>query len=118
MPDNLKNQALAVADELRQDASGQSSATPSTTSGGTTPGETPQPGGSLSPGGSGTSSSPAPYNVILPRAQLTSGRTLPQPVGAIRWALLAVVIAGAACATGGTVLRTARVPRWLNRARR
>jgi hypothetical protein len=118
MPTSLKNQALAVVAQLRADA-GASSTTPSASTspgaaGGTNSGVSAEPGGSLS---SSSSPSPQPYNVRPPAAQLASSTTQPQPVGSIRWALLAVVIAGAACAVGGTVLRTARVPRWLHRAR-
>jgi hypothetical protein len=114
MPASLQNQAIAVVNKLRADASAQSAAPSTSPAGGTTSAEQPQPGGSLSPA---QTTSPAPYATRPPGAELTSSTTKPQPVGPIRWALLAVVIAGAVCAVGGTLLRTARVPRWLNRAR-
>jgi hypothetical protein len=117
LPANLKNQALAVVSQLRADAGGASPAASSSsaasgTAGGS--GTVPQPGGSLS---ASPAASPQPFATKPPGAELTSSTTPPQPVGPIRWLLLAVVIAGASCAVGGTVLRTARVPRWLNRAR-
>jgi hypothetical protein len=116
MPDSLKSQALAVVATLRADAGGQSpTPQPSTLSAGGAPSAgQPQPGGSLSPG---PTTSPQPFTIRPPRAELTSSKTPPQPVGPIRWALLTVVIIGAVCAVGGTVLRTAQVPRWLKRAR-
>jgi hypothetical protein len=117
MPANLTAQALSVVSQLRADASGQSPGSPSPTSTSASGGTTPQPGGSLSPGLGTSSSSPQPFNVRPPGAVLASSTTQRQPVGPIRWALLVVVIAGAACAVGGTLLRTARVPRWLHRAR-
>jgi hypothetical protein len=105
LPQSLKNQAQAVVAELRADAS---------TSGGPGSGT---PAGPAVPGASATptpSSSPTPeFSVGNPSAVLASATTPGQALGAIRWALVAVVILGAASAASGTVLRSARVPRWL-----
>jgi hypothetical protein len=57
------------------------------------------------------------YGVSQPGAELAASTTPPQPVGPVRWTLLAVALLGAACALGGTVLRSARVPAWLHRMR-
>jgi len=54
---------------------------------------------------------------LAPSAQLAGGTTPRQSTGAIRWALIAVLIIGAAGALGGTVLRSGRMPRWLIRGR-
>jgi hypothetical protein len=64
-------------------------------------------------------SSPAQQGPVIepPTAQLAGGTTPRQSAGAIRWALIAVLIIGAAGALGGTVLRSGRMPRWLFRGR-
>jgi hypothetical protein len=105
LPQTLKNQAQTVVAELRADAS---------TSGGAAGGSPAVPTAAASPGASPTpSSSPtSDFDVSAPSAVLASSSTPGQGLGAIRWALLVVVIAGAACAASGTVLRSARVPRW------
>jgi H+/gluconate symporter-like permease len=54
---------------------------------------------------------------LAPSAELAGGTTPRQSTGAIRWALIAVLIIGAAGALGGTVLRSGRIPRWLIRGR-
>jgi hypothetical protein len=110
---SLKAQALSVVAELRADAGASSGSSTST-------------GGSSQTSGSGTGGANAASNTLAapstprisaPAAQLAATVTPRQPVGAIRWALLAVVMAGAACALGGTVLRSAGVARWLHRMR-
>jgi hypothetical protein len=123
LPAKLKTQALAVVAKLRADASGSRSTSSSptrsgttsgsgtdssTTSGGTSP-ATSDAGRAASPASSAT---PGP-SISPPTAALAAIRTERQPVGAIRWALLAVVLAGVACAAGGTVLRSGGVARWL-----
>jgi hypothetical protein len=117
LPASLKAKAVAVVAQLRADASGSKSPSASPSSSGTaghasptTSGGTGQPAGVTPTGGA----TPAVgLSITPPSAQLAATRTSPQPVGAIRWALLVVVMAGAACATGGTVLRSASVARWL-----
>ena len=75
-------------------------------------------GGALSQSlGPGSPAAPG-ASISEPGALLAATTTPRQPVGAIRWAPLAVAIAGGACAAGGTVLRSAQVPRWLVRLRR
>ncbi len=118
LPANLKAQAMTVVAKLRSDAgdsTGSSTGGTSHGSGGTTGASSsssaPGSGTAISPG---SSSSPG---ITPPGAELAATTTPGQPVGAIRWALLAVVIAGAACAVGGTVLRSAGVARWLRRMR-
>jgi hypothetical protein len=110
---SLKAQALTVVAELRADAgaspaSSTSASAPSLTS-------------SSASTGAGTAAvglaPPSTPGITGPAAQTAALMTPRQPVGAIRWALLAVVIAGAACALGGTVLRSAGVARWLHRMR-
>jgi hypothetical protein len=115
LPASLKDQANAVVAELRADA-GDSSGTSASVGTGTTGSAA---GGTTSGSGNApTSVAPASTPRITgPAAQLASETTPQQPVGAIRWVLLAVVMAGAACAVGGTVLRSAGVARWLHRMR-
>jgi hypothetical protein len=117
MPASLQAQASAVVAQLRADAGGTSSpsAGPGTS-------QTPSGAGSppLTPSGGGALSSPpaaAGPGITPPHAELAAQTTRPQPVGAVRWLLLAVVIAGAACAVSGTVLRSDNVVRWLKRMR-
>jgi hypothetical protein len=55
--------------------------------------------------------------VLQPTAELAGGTTPRQSPGGIRWALIAVLIIGAAGALGGTVLRSGRMPRWRIRGR-
>jgi hypothetical protein len=115
----LKNQALAVVAQLRKLAGGSSS-NPSHS-----PGTSSSPAAShpASGGGGGSvtptpaSSSPAEFTISQASPQLAAATTQKQVLGAIRWALLVVVIAGAACATSGAALRSARVPTWLKRMR-
>ncbi len=128
---SLKAQTMAVVAKLRADAKGSASPSPSTTapSSATTSGSTagtispPASGGSSSASASGqllptVSSSPTVgLSITPPSAELAATRTGRQPVGAIRWALLVVVMAGAVCAAGGTALRSAGVARWLRRMR-
>jgi hypothetical protein len=132
LPATLKAQALSVVAKLRADAGGHphasSSASPTrsaTTSASsaaspTTPGGTSQPAsgsGQIAP----AMSSPTPgvgLSIRPPSAALAAAaRTEGQLVGAVRWALLTVVLAGAACAAAGTVLRSDGVARWLRRMR-
>ncbi len=110
---SLKAQALTVVAELRADA-GPSSASS------TSAGAPSQTSGSSSTGAGNAMAglaAPSTPGITAPPAQPAALTTPRQPVGAIRWALLAVVMAGAACALGGTVLRSAGVARWLHRMR-
>jgi hypothetical protein len=116
LPANLQAKAAAVVSELQADA--RASASPSPTSSATAPGTTPgipsaTPSGQAAASPTGTDSP----GINPPHAELAAAKTEGQPLGAIRWVLLAVVIAGAACAFGGTVLRSADVARWLRRMR-
>jgi hypothetical protein len=115
LPASLQSQAMAVVAELRADASAAAGATSTSTSAGTSSGTSPALGGQLAPGS--TSSGSSEFVVSKPSAVLASTRTPRQPVGVIRWALFAVVIAGASCAAGGAVLRSANPARWLRRMR-
>jgi hypothetical protein len=126
MPASLQAQATAVVATLRADASaatgtssgsssGSSTGSSSGSGGHASAGVSPSAGGQLTPT-SGTSS-PSAFIVSRPSAVLASTRTPRQPVGPVRWALLVVVITGAACAAGGTVLRSANPARWLRRLR-
>jgi hypothetical protein len=117
---SLQRQAAAVVKQLRADATGptsthsSSSTSASHASGsGTTTSPTPTVGGT-------PVSSATPVvglSITPPRAQLAAATTGREPVGAVRWLLLAVVLAGAVCAVSGTVLRSAGVARWLRRMR-
>jgi hypothetical protein len=119
LPASLQTQAMAVVAQLRASAS----PSPSASSTGSATSQAPTGTGttSLTPSGSaGALSSATPAagpSFKPPSAQLSSARTPRQPVGAIRWLLLAVVIAGVACAVSGTVLRSDGVVRWLRRMR-
>jgi hypothetical protein len=120
LPASLQAKAAAVVAQLRADASGSTSKSGSTTShpasspaaaGGTV--QHASGSGQLTPtAGSATTS--AGLSITPPSAELAATVTQQQPVGAIRWALLVIVLAGAACAAGGTLLRSAGVARWLH----
>jgi hypothetical protein len=56
-------------------------------------------------------------SITPPSAELAAIRTQRQTAGAIRWALLVLVLAGGVAAAGGTVLRSDGVVRWLRRRR-
>ncbi len=113
---SLKDQADLVAEELMAAAGTPTTASPLPTRvGSSTP--TPSSPSTLSQASALPTPSSSQYGIKEPAAELAATTTPRQPVGAIRWALLAVAIVGAACATGGTVLRSARVPRWLHRLR-
>ena len=68
-------------------------------------------------GGSTGSPSPSGPVIISPSAQLVGGTTPRQSPGSIRWALVVVLIIGAAGALGGGLLRSRRIPRWDSRRR-
>jgi hypothetical protein len=114
LTDALKKQALAVVDKLRADARGSksASATPGATSAGSaTSSTTPAPT-------AGNSATPSVgLSITPPSAELASTRTSPNPAGAVRWALLVVVLAGAACAVGGVVIRSASLAGLVRRRR-
>jgi hypothetical protein len=126
LPASLRAQAQAAVARLRAIAnpspspSHSHSATPSPTpSGSTSP-----TSASSQPGGSATQPAPTPgivsslgYVTSPPTAQLAATNTPGKSVGTIRWVLLAVLLAGAACAAIGGALRYARAPRWLHRMR-
>jgi hypothetical protein len=141
LPASLQAKAQAVVRQIRalatpvptQSTSTQSvspTSTSTTTSQGSTPtsGTTPGPtvGSSAAPTSTGSvtgvtaSGSPTPQGPVIvpPTAQLAGGTTAPTDVGEIRWALIAVLIIGAAGALAGTLLRSGRVPRWIRRANR
>jgi len=121
---SLKTQALAVVAKLRADAGGSTSKSGSGTTSATVPavraaGGTVQPAnptGQLTPSTANTTPT-AGLSIVPPSAQLAATTTKPQPVGAIRWVLLVVLLAGAACAVGGTLLRSSGGARWLRRMR-
>jgi hypothetical protein len=133
LPAKLKAQALAVVGKLRADAGGSHSKSPSpsrsaspTTSAATsTSGSSSTTPAGTSPAASASaqvtnSVSPTPVvglSIKPPSAELAATATGRQPVGAVRWALLIVVLAGAGCAAVGTVLRAGSRARWLNRMR-
>jgi hypothetical protein len=121
LPASLRAAARAVVAKLRADASGSRSTSPSpsptgsSTSAGTTT-QAAAPSGQITPAAGNASPSEGP-SITLPSAELATSTTPRQPVGAIRWALIVVVIAGAACAASGAVLRAGMVSRWLHRRR-
>jgi hypothetical protein len=117
LPAALRTQADLVADELMAAAGTPTTAAPLPARAGSTtlaPGSTPALG---QPAAASATPSSSAYELKEPSAELVATSTPRQPLGAIRWTLLAVALVGAACATGGTVLRSARVPRWLHRLR-
>jgi hypothetical protein len=63
-------------------------------------------GGATTPGGPVTS---------LPPNQAAAGTTPQQALGAVRWALIGVAVAGGAFAGGGTLLSSGRIPPWRRR---
>ena len=118
LPASLQAKANIIVAELRADAGDTSASSPSVGTSHTSASAT----SSLTPSGSGNAlgSSTTPgkgVSITPPAAELASTTTPRQPVGAIRWALLAVLMVGAACAVGGTVLRSAGAARWLRRMR-
>jgi hypothetical protein len=136
LPSALKAQAMAVVAKLRTDAGGSGSTSPppshssSPSGSGTTSasgaGSTTATGGTSLPGsGPGqiapAVSSPTPQvglSIKPPSAaEAAATRTERQLVGGVRLALLVVVLAGAACAAAGTLLRSDGVARWLRRMR-
>jgi hypothetical protein len=124
LPASLKTQAQKVVAKLRALAAPSHSPAPSPsagTSGAAQPSATAPASQLLTTSGApaaGSPSAPTPGpETSEPTALLAVSTTPPQPVGAIRWVLLAVAIGGAACAASGTVLRSGRVPRWLGRSR-
>jgi uncharacterized membrane protein YgcG len=136
LPASLVKQAQSVITQLRKLASPVPTPTPTGTQSSSASGSTSGNGGAgtsgsgtgggstggttshatTQPGTSSSSAAPAPsatrsLNIEPPSAQLASGTTPDQPVGAAgRWAIIAVVIAGLACAAAGIVLRSARLP--------
>ena len=143
LPASLQAQAQAVVAKLRALASGGSHPSPPPTQasapGGTTGNTTgntagnttgsavsgPTPGTTAAPSASPSATRPAVTTAQRPGGAATSrpptrliaGITPKQLVGGIRWALLAVVIAGGACAVGGTLLRSPWTPEWPGRRR-
>lgn len=119
LPANLQAQAQTVVTQLRAIAAGGGG---SASAGQAAPAQQPisvlnTVGGSTTQSPGTVSLPPSGPGISPPVALLAASTTPPQPVGPIRWVLLAVAIAGAACAAGGTVLRSARVPPWLVRLR-
>jgi hypothetical protein len=121
---SFKTQAMAVVNQLKAAVSASPSPSPSgATSGGTSVGGI-SGAASVGAGSSGLSGQlipalgqPASPRITAPRAQLAAARTGRQPIGEVRWVLLVVVVTGAACAAGGTLLRSDSVARWLRRMR-
>jgi hypothetical protein len=74
----------------------------------------PSPTCTPAPGGAGSSGGPV---ISLPPAEAASGSTPNQPVGAIRWVLIALAIASGGFAGGGALLRSGRIeiPMWRRR---
>ncbi len=59
---------------------------------------------------------PQDYTTSLPPSQAAAAGTTPQqPVGAIRWVLIGLAVAGGAMAGGGTLLRSKGIPLWRSR---
>ncbi len=123
LPASLQDKATAVVKQLRADASPSKSKGSSSTSTATSRTSGSGPGTTVpAPSGGGRQVSGAPpatvgLGITPPHAQLAAESTAREPVGAVRWLLLAVVIAGAACAVSGTVLRSGGAARWLSRMR-
>jgi hypothetical protein len=119
MSASLQAQAMSVVAQLRADAGVSTSPSAATSAGsGTGTGSAGGTGSASIPGQPLSSATPgAGPSISPPSAQLAATVTQPQPVGTVRWVLLFVFTAGVACAVGGTVLRSARVPRWLRRMR-
>jgi hypothetical protein len=127
MPSSLRAQAQNVVAKLRKLANPSRSrsspatrATSGTTPGGTstqpaTTGSTPTRGATAAPT-AGTTPSEGPVT-SLPPAQPAADTTPRQAVGALRWALVGVAIAGGGAAGGGTLLRAGGIPLWLRRRR-
>lgn len=63
-------------------------------------------------GAAATSGSPV---ISLPPEQAAAGTTPQQAVGAIRWVLIGVAVAGGGFAGGGALLRSSGLPPWLRR---
>jgi hypothetical protein len=134
LPAKLKSQADAVVAKLRANAGPTPAGSPTSSGGlagpgalspssgapggtsGTTPGSSGSQGGPAAGSAGGVPTSPG-GTVSPPSGQLLSGTTPRQPMGGIRWVLIAVIITGAVGVLGGTLLRTGRIPRWLRRAR-
>jgi hypothetical protein len=119
LPASLKAQAQKVVAKLRALASPSHSPSPSGTTSGTAQPQSPV---TTSPPLQTTSGPPAVTPAVAPTpgpqtseptALLAVSTTPPQPVGAIRWVLLAVAIGGGACAASGMVLRSGHAPRWI-----
>lgn len=68
-----------------------------------------------SPHPTGAYSGPGGPVISLPPTQAAAGTTPPQAVGAIRWALIGVAIAGGVLAGGGALLRSGWTPSWRRR---
>ena len=121
LPASLKAQARAAVAKLRADAKGPTPHSPSPTSSGTTSGTGTGTGTTSPAPSSGTAVSSATPTVGLsitpPSAELAAIRTQRQMAGAIRWALLVLILIGAVAAAGGMVLRSDGVLRWLRRRR-
>lgn len=136
LPANLRQQAQSVVTQLRKLAGGQPTQSPTTnpptstsnggnggngggagSTSGITTGYTTKPGTStpsVTPG----PSAPATPSIEPPAVQLVSGTTPKQNVGSVRWAIIAVVLAGLVSAGSGILLRSGRLPRLLRPSRR
>jgi hypothetical protein len=141
LPANLRQQAQSVVTQLRKlaiPAPTHSTTTPPTSStttspagqgggggnggggnggggGGITTGSTTRPGTSSTPSATPGPSVAQSLDIQPPAAaQLASGTTPKQDPGSVRWALIAVVIAGLVSAGAGILLRSPRLP-WLYR---
>jgi hypothetical protein len=124
MPSSLKAQAQSIVTKLRNLAKASPSRSPTTsptsgtTPGGTStqPGTTPTSGPSSShPAAPASTTTPGGPVTSLPQYQPAASTTPRQPVGALRWALIGMAIAGGGAAGGGTLLRSGGIPLWLRR---
>ncbi|MBV9447142.1 MAG: hypothetical protein JO345_14775 [Streptosporangiaceae bacterium] len=99
--------------------------TPGATAGAISPAATPAPAAGAVPAPSGSHLASARASTTPPAGPVVSvppatpaasvGRTQRQVVGAIRWALIGVMIIGGVFASGGTLLRSGWTPLWLIR---
>jgi hypothetical protein len=122
MPSSLRAQAQDVVTKLRKLAnpSRSSSPAPRATSGTTPGGASTQPAATGSTPTHVPSAGPTPSEgpvISLPQIQPAADTTPRQAVGALRWALVGVAIAGGGAAAGGTLLRAGGIPLWLRRRR-
>ncbi|HEY2792200.1 MAG TPA: hypothetical protein VGJ28_07595 [Micromonosporaceae bacterium] len=116
LPTSLRSQATKAATKLVSIAHGTASPSPSatgtsttTTSTTTTTGVTvTTPPVVVPPSGSVASASPTGPAISQQPAAVATGTTKGTPVGAVRWALIAIVVTGLVGAAGGPLVRIGR----------